>query len=71
MSPINPASTRADILLRKLSEFMQEHVYPAEAEVAAWQNDPQTRWLPCPRIEALKALAREAGCDVRLLGDAL
>jgi len=39
LSPINPASTRADILLRKLSEFMQEHVYPAEADVAAWQSD--------------------------------
>jgi len=70
LSPINPASTRADILLRKLSEFMQEHVYPAEAEVAAWQNDPQTRWLPCPRIEALKAQARDAGLWNLFLPDA-
>jgi acyl-CoA dehydrogenase len=54
-------TTHAQALMAQLEDFMQEHVYPAEAEVAAWQNDPSKRWLPCPRIEALKALAKQAG----------
>ena len=63
-------TTRAQALLAQLEDFMQEHVYPAEAEVAAWQNDPSTRWLPCPRIEALKALAKQAGLWNLFLPDA-
>ena len=61
MSSSPHASPNAETLHRQLTDFMQEHVYPAEAEVAAWQNDPQTRWQPCPRIEALKTLAQQAG----------
>ncbi|MEY2867410.1 MAG: hypothetical protein RIQ43_1436, partial [Pseudomonadota bacterium] len=70
MNPSSPKRHDSAEILRKLVDFMQEHVYPAEAEVAAWQNDPQTRWLPCPRIEALKALAREAGLWNLFLPDA-
>ena len=53
----------ADALLQALTAFMLERVLPAEAEVAAWQADPATRWTPCPAIERLKAEARAAGRD--------
>jgi len=55
-----PTNTAPELLAR-LEAFMHSHVLPAEADVAAWQSNPATRWQPCPRIEALKALAREAG----------
>lgn len=51
----------ANTLLDQLQRFMHAHVYPAEMEVAAWQADPATRWLPCPRIDALKEQAKAAG----------
>jgi acyl-CoA dehydrogenase len=51
----------ASPLLDQLKRFMHAQVYPAEAEVAAWQADPATRWLPCPRIETLKNEAKAAG----------
>ena len=53
--------SRAGQLLLQLGTFMQQQVYPAEAEVAAWQTDPATRWQPAPAIERLKAQARAAG----------
>jgi len=55
-----PTNTAPELLSR-LETFMRAQVLPAEAEVAAWQSNPDTRWQPCPRIETLKALAREAG----------
>jgi acyl-CoA dehydrogenase len=68
----SPLSKHPDAaaLLQTLSEFMQAYVYPAEAEVAAWQADPSTRWLPCPRIEALKQQAKAAGLWNLFLPDA-
>lgn len=60
----------ADALLQALTAFMRERVLPAEAEVAAWQADPATRWTPCPVIERLKAEARAAGLWNLFLPDA-
>jgi len=37
------------------------HVYPAEAEFAAWDEDPARRWQIPPLLEELKAKARAAG----------
>lgn len=64
------SSTHAMELDSRLAEFMRQHIDPAEAEVAAWQADPATRWQPCPRIEALKQLAKAAGLWNLFLPDA-
>ena len=57
-------------LLHTLTAFLNERVLPAEAEVAAWQADPATRWTPCPAIERLKAEARAADLWNLFLPDA-
>jgi hypothetical protein len=46
-------SPRAIALQSQLADFMQNHVLPAETAVAAWQAHAETRWLPCPSIEAV------------------
>ena len=57
-------------LPQALAAFMHARVLPAEAEVAAWQADPATRWTPCPAIERLKAEARAADLWNLFLPDA-
>jgi acyl-CoA dehydrogenase len=64
-------SPRAQDLLALLADFMQSHVYPAEAEVAAWQADPLTHWQTAPIIEKLKQQARQAGLWNLFLPDAV
>jgi len=63
-------SPRAQELLARLADFMHSHVYPAEAEVAAWQADPQTHWQTAPVIEQLKRQARQVGLWNLFLPDA-
>ena len=54
-------SDRSHALNVRLAAFMEAHVTPAEAEIAAWAADPATRWTPAPRLESLKAQARGEG----------
>ncbi|MEO6171527.1 MAG: acyl-CoA dehydrogenase, partial [Arenimonas sp.] len=53
-------SSRAVELQHELATFMSAHVYPAEAEVATWDADSNTRWTAAPIIETLKAEAKKA-----------
>lgn len=62
---------RAAQLQRQLDAFMQQQVYPAEAEVAAWQANPQTHWQTAPIIEQLQQQARQAGLWNLFLPDAV
>jgi len=52
-------SPRVSDLRKRLSAFMDEHVYPSEAVWHAQVN--ANRWQPTPVIEELKAKARNAG----------
>ncbi|HWS40658.1 MAG TPA: acyl-CoA dehydrogenase family protein, partial [Arenimonas sp.] len=45
----------------QLTDFMRNEILPAEAAVTSWQAHSETRWLPCPTIEALKQKAKKAG----------
>jgi acyl-CoA dehydrogenase len=47
-------------LLEQLRAFMDEHVYPSEAEYHRHVSG-ELRWQPAPCVERLKAVAREAG----------
>jgi len=48
-------------LIAKLEAFMDEHVYPTEAERNEWIHDPANQWKPWPGTEKIKTKAREAG----------
>ena len=57
-------SPRTEALLRTLRDFMDAHVYPAEAEYEAeMEANTQAgrRWTPLQTIEKLKPKARDAG----------
>ncbi len=54
-------SDKVKALIAKLEAFMDEHVYPIEAERQAFIHDHANLWKPWPGTEALKAKAREAG----------
>ncbi|WP_088343402.1 MULTISPECIES: acyl-CoA dehydrogenase family protein [Rhodomicrobium] len=59
---MQPQTTpRADALKRQIIDFMNEHVYPAEAVYAEQLDAAPTRWSIPPVMEALKAKARVAG----------
>ena len=60
MSALFPMSERSQALDARLADFMAAHVYPAEAEFAAWDQDQARRWQVPPLLEALKAKARAA-----------
>ncbi len=70
MNAFATVSPKALELQQRLAGFMQEHIHPAEAEVAAWQADPQTHWQTAPIIEQLKQQARKAGLWNLFLPDA-
>ena len=53
-------SARTEDLRRRLTAFMDEHVYPNET-VFHRQIAAGDRWQPAPIVEALKASARAAG----------
>jgi acyl-CoA dehydrogenase len=48
-------------LMRRVDDFMQEHVFPAEGAYDEFVDDPANRWVVPPFIEGLKAKARAAG----------
>jgi acyl-CoA dehydrogenase len=52
-------SDKVKDLQRRVSAFMERHVYPNEAEYQAHCSGPD-RWQPVPIIEGLKAKARAA-----------
>jgi acyl-CoA dehydrogenase len=51
--------TRA--LMSRVDDFMQAHVFPAEAEYEEFVQDPARRWIVPPLVAGLKARARDAG----------
>jgi acyl-CoA dehydrogenase len=53
-------SPKVQDLQKRLTAFMQEHVYPGEAKYEEHSAGPQ-RWQPVPVIEDLKPKARAAG----------
>ena len=59
--PTGLCSPRAETYARKVSDFMQEHVYGA-AEAAVWEHAMgPSRWQIPPIIEELKAKAKREG----------
>ena len=70
MSVLFPMSERAQSLDARLREFMDAHVYGAEAEFAAWEQDHDRRWQIPPLLEELKVKARAAGLWNLFLPDA-
>ncbi len=61
MSGLFPMSDRVRGLDARLAEFMDAQVLPAEAALAAWDEDPARRWTIPPLLEELKQRARDAG----------
>jgi len=53
-------SARVKDLQKRLTAFMEEHIYPNEAKHYAHTHSDR-RWEPVPVIEELKPLARKAG----------
>ena len=54
-------SPRTRELMRRVDDFMQAHIFPAEAEYEEFVQDPARRWVGPPMVEGLKARACEAG----------
>ncbi len=54
-------SEKVKALIAKLEAFMDEHVYPIEAERTEFIHDHANLWKPWPGTEAIKQKAREAG----------
>ncbi|EWM09847.1 acyl-CoA dehydrogenase, partial [Kutzneria sp. 744] len=52
---------RTQELIGQLTDFMESHVYPAEAVHKQWVLDNPTSWDAPPVIEELKAEARRRG----------
>ncbi|PSR12842.1 MAG: acyl-CoA dehydrogenase [Bacteroidetes bacterium] len=48
-------------LIQRVQDFMDVYIYPLEQEVNAFYADPGNLWTVHPKIEALKAQARQAG----------
>ncbi len=48
-------------LMRRVDEFMREHVFPAEEAHDEFVQDPANLWVQPPVVETLKAKARAAG----------
>lgn len=54
-------SPKVQALIVRLEAFMEEHVYPREAEHTAYLENTENRWGAHPVVEELKPLAKEAG----------
>ena len=52
---------KMNALIGKLETFLAEHVAPVEREHHEWNQNPDNLWKVWPKLESLKALAREAG----------
>lgn len=55
------SETEADVLLDRLTAFMDTHIYPNEEVYAAQLNGLEDRFSTVPLMEELKSKAREAG----------
>lgn len=49
------------LLIAKLEKFMDEHIYPAEAEHLEWTKNPDNLWKHWPGLDPLKEKAKEQG----------
>ena len=56
-----PISDRAQEMRRRVGEFMDAHVYPAEATYAQQLDEGASRWAIPPVIDQLKAKAKADG----------
>src|SRR5205814_7793342 len=56
-----PQSERSIELCRSVSEFMEKHVYPAEAVYKRELDEAKDRWDVPPVMNELKAKAKSAG----------
>jgi acyl-CoA dehydrogenase len=54
-------SAKTRDLMRRVDEFMQQHVFPVEAEREEFTQDPANRWVVPPMMQGLKDKARAAG----------
>ncbi|HKZ73960.1 MAG TPA: acyl-CoA dehydrogenase family protein [Steroidobacteraceae bacterium] len=61
MTNLFESTAKSRQLQTRLAAFMDEHVYPNEARLAAQVNEGATRWKPLPLMEELKAKARTHG----------
>ncbi len=52
---------KALALQEKLADFMDQHIYPIEAEVNRFLQDPENAWRYWPGFDDLKEKARAAG----------
>ena len=49
------------LLIAKLEQFMDEHIYPAEQEYFDWVKNPANLWKYWPGLDPLKEKAKAAG----------
>lgn len=56
---VSALSPRAQKTFQQVREFIQAEVVPYEAEIARHASNPQTKWTIHPRLEEIKASARE------------
>jgi len=54
---LTPSEKSNDLLIR-LTQFMEQHIYPNEAEFAAQRESASERFAPLPLVEELKQRAR-------------
>ena len=54
-------SDKTRSLMRRVDDFMQQHVYPAERAYRDFVEDPARLWQQPPLVEELKAKARAEG----------
>jgi acyl-CoA dehydrogenase len=52
---------RVKDLVRRVKSFMDEHIYPIEREVDMYNADQDNYWTMHPKLEAIKAKAKEQG----------
>jgi len=57
----NQQSEKSTILLSKLSDFMDAHIYPNEKAYATQLHNAENRFAPLPLMDALKEKAKAAG----------
>ncbi|MCP4333094.1 MAG: acyl-CoA dehydrogenase [Gammaproteobacteria bacterium] len=54
-------SEKSNNLLIRLTQFMEQHIYPNEAEFATQRDSANERFAPLPLVEELKQRARAEG----------
>lgn len=53
-------SEKTTALIDKLNGFMEEHIIPNDRAHNEWNHNPENRWVIWPKMEELKAKAKEA-----------